>query len=383
MARGVLTLPLPGPPYPSQRPGGPRRQPTPPLPEFVAGPENHLAIAAVAGLFKHDGSPAAAPSGAANRTANSPPAAPTACPQSALFNPLVLYGPPATGKTHLAHALAHEWGRLHPDQRAVYVTAAALAGELSDAIETDGTLAWRRRYREASLLVIDDLAQLAAKPPAQSELLHTIDAVLARGGLLVVTCRSDPRRIARLSPALVGRLTGGLFVPLTLPGTAARLELLRMFVHALRLDVADETLHALADCLSASAPQLCEALLQLDHQARTRRRAIQPSDVRQALKSGTPRQPITLRTVTARAARYFGLKPSDLRGPSRRRALVAARDVAMYVARQLTGGSLEQIGRYFGGRDHTTVLHGCRKVAELLKSDASVREAVEHLQQTT
>jgi chromosomal replication initiator protein len=354
MVDGIVTIPLPGhamicvvpPDGESPRPSA--------LGQFLAGPENRLVEPSVRAVLERRAAP---------------------------FNPLVLYGPSGTGKSHLARGLAAAWKSRFPGQRVAYAMAADFARELADAIEAQAIDDFRHRYREAALAVFEDLADLVGKDAAQEELLHTLDALLYGGAQVVVTARTTPGGITGLLPGLQSRLTGGLTVPISPPGPAARLAIVQCLAQLREIDLAEPVAQLLADGFSGTVPELLGALLQLEVPARHDRQTIDARAVRQYLAERSASKHHQVREIAIATARHFSLKLADLRGSSRRRPVVAARDVAMYLTRRITRASLYQIGQFFGGRDHTTVLHSCHKAEELVKDDPAVRQALHELQQ--
>jgi chromosomal replication initiator protein len=292
------------------------------------------------------------------------------------FNPIVFHGPPGMGKTHLAMGLAAAWKSRSRQSQAVYVPAIDFARELADAIEEQAVGDFRTRYRQASLLAIDDVDLLCTKEGAQRELVYTIDALLESGGRVVLTSSTPPEDLTGLVPNLLGRLLSGLSVGLALPGVETRFAILSRLARSRQVAVGEAVLRLLADKLSAPVPALLGALHELELAARVDGGAITLERARQYLAQRTSSSRPTLGEIAVATARHLSLRLADLRGPSRRRAVVAARGVAMYLARTLTASSLKQIGTYFHGRDHTTVSHGCRKTERLLESDPAIRDAV-------
>jgi len=352
MANGVVTIPLPSQPLDgdSSAQDG-QRGPT--TLEFFAGPENCLIEPAIAGVLGRQPTP---------------------------YNPLVLYGPSGAGKSHLARGLAATWKLNFPQSRVAYTTAVDFAREMADAFETQAVEDFRARYRGASLTVFEDVGELAAKPAAQEELMRTLDAVIQQGGQVVVTASSAPCEIADFLPALQSRLSAGLCVPLALPGPDTRLAIIERWSNLREVEMADSLLKLLAKGLAGTVPELLGAMLQLEIPAREAGRPINAHQIRDLLSQRDSTTRPKLRDIANATARHFALRLSDLRGKSRRRAVVAARDVAIYLCRQLTRENLTRIGEYFGGRDHTTILHACRKAEELLQADPATRQAIDQLQ---
>jgi chromosomal replication initiator protein len=354
MADGIVMIPLAGHPMACDaRPGDQTDRPAV-LGHFLAGPENGLVEPAVHAVL--------------NR-------------QPCAYNPLVLYGPSGTGKSHLARGLAAAWKTRFPGQRVAYCLAIDFARELADAIVAQAVEDFRLQYRDAALAVFEDVGDLAAKDAAQEELLYTLDAILRKGGQVLVTAKAAPRELPGLTPGLQARLGSGLTVPLAQPGPNARLAILQRLAQLREIDLSDPVAQLLAEGLSGTVPELLGALIQLQVPARHDRQKIDTQAVREYLAQRNATRRPQVRQIALAAARHFSLKLADIRGSSRRRPVVAARDVAMFLARQLTKESLQHIGQYFGGRDHTTVMHACRKTEGLLTADPAIGQAVHELQQ--
>jgi chromosomal replication initiator protein len=328
----------------------------PALQHFFVGPENRLVEVAIrAVLDDSDG-------GASD------------------YNPLLLYGAPGTGKSHVALGLAAALRAQYP-RSVVDTTGIDFVRELTDAIETQTTEEFRRRYREARLVVIDDVTRLADSEVAQLEMLHTLDAVLAAGHGVIATASLPPGQWPRILPSLQSRFGAGLTVPLASPGLEARLAILQQMVRERQIPAAEAALGVLARGLEVTARELGGALGELHVRAKVDRAAIDAKAARTYLASRQEnRRRVDLTDIARATARSFSLNMSQLRSRSQRREVVTARGVAMYLARQLTDRSLAQIGVFFGGRDHTTVLHGCRKTEALLRTEPEVQQAVQRVQ---
>jgi chromosomal replication initiator protein len=321
---------------------------------FLAGAENRLLVEAVNSLLHEATSP---------------------------YNPLLLCGPPGCGKSHIAGGIAGRWR--DEDRHVVYVNGADFARSFAAAVETRSTAAWRSRHRDVSLFVLEDLTQLAGKQAALDELLQTIDALLRDASQIVLTSRLAPKHIPGMSEALAARLTGGLFLQVAPPGAAARLALVQQFAAHGGISLPESAARTLAEGLAATAPELSSALTEIHLESQLDSEPISVERVRRFIGGGARAGAVrpTVRSIAALSAKYFGLKVSELVSPTRRRAVVQARNVAIYLARHLAGNSLEQLGRYFGGRDHTTILHGYRTIETRARTDPSVRQALHELRQ--
>jgi chromosomal replication initiator protein len=317
---------------------------------LVVGPENRTLAEAVGSLLYESPSP---------------------------FNPMVLCGPPGTGKSHVARGLAGHWR--DQSRPVVYVTGADYARGLATAIERRGAAAWRTRQRSASLFVLEEIAQLAGKQAALAELLHTIDAVCGRNGQVVVTSRLPLDRLPAMPEALVARLVGGLVLQIAPPGTESRLKLVERFAAMRGEEMPAAAVRQLADGLAVTAPELFGAVTELSVQAKLDGDGITPDRVRRFLAERRGAVRPTVRSIASLSAKYFGLKVAELTSPTRRRAVVQARNVAIYLSRQLAGKSLEQLGKFFGDRDHTTILHGYRTIESRSRTDPEVRQALSEL----
>jgi chromosomal replication initiator protein len=321
---------------------------------FVAGPENHLVEIAVRSVLQ---------------------------PSQPDFCPILLYGSSGTGKTHLARGVHVAWKTAYPRHPAVYVPAVDFARELADAIDTQTVDDFASHYRELALLIIDDLHLLRGKTAAQEELLHTVDALLDAEGRILMTSRCAPAELKALLPGLLGRILAGLAVPVVPPGLEARLTLLKQYARGRSVVLPDSAARLLARELVGTAPELSGALNRLELSARVDDQTIDAEAIRLDLSRREDLRKPTVHQIALATAKQFAVTLRTLRSASRRRAVVAARGVAMYLARNLTNESLSQIGQYFGGRDHTTVSYGCHKIEEMLKDDSSMRQAVVQLKE--
>ena len=299
------------------------------------------------------------------------------------FNPLVVCGPGGVGKTSLAHALAAR-RRVRLGLKSVISTSGAdLARGLAHAIESDCVADFRSRYHRCELLLIDDLQRIGGKDAAQEFLLAAFESLLRRGSLVIVTLRQLPHATPGLHPMLSSRLTAGLVAPLALPGPLARRELVRQAAGRVNQPLHDDVVERLAgDALATrltTAAKLRHAVFELAIAAEVQRRPIRPAHVAKWLAQQLPEPKAVCRQVTAAVCQRVGLTAGDLKGKSRQQAVSDARGLAMYLVRRLSNASYAQIGKQFGSRDHTTVMHACRKFTDLVGRDEAVRNLAEEL----
>ncbi len=288
-------------------------------------------------------------------------------------NPLLFTGPSGTGKSTLARHLANQWSRDNSAVKTIVTTGADFARHYAVAVDTNATIDFEHKYRSVGLLLIDDLHELLDKPAAQLELLHMIDWLVERDRPVLLTMRTVGPDSKPLHPGLTSRVSSGLCVPLTEPGPAARREILSRIADAHELDLDEKTISLLVDQLSGTVAGLNNAVLQL---AADRNNRIDHNLARDFLDRQHQAKQPSIHEITRVVARQLSIKVSDIRGMRRTQSIVRARGVAMLLSRQLTNFTLEQIGKYFGGRDHTTVLHACKTTSALTQNDADIRETV-------
>ena len=228
-------------------------------------------------------------------------------------------------------------------------------------------------------MLIDDVHDLAGKRAAQQELAQFVDGFVAAGKQLVLTSLQLPGELLGFSEPLASRLSSGLCVPLAAPDTPARRVILLKLAALHELPLKRSAVQLLAEGLRGTVPNLYHAVVELEQAGRQRTNAFDDETIAEYLTDHVAKPPPKAREICKVTARYFRLKEASLRGPSRRASVVHARSLAMYLVRRLTDLTLEQIGASFGGRDHTTVLHACRKYEALVETDGEARHEVEDL----
>ena len=286
-----------------------------------------------------------------------------------------------SGKTIISLGLLAAWKTRFPKLPGIYATAIDFARELADAIQTQTTEEFGIRYRRAALFVLEDVDSLTGRRAAQRELIFTLDSLRTTGARVVLTAKRPPAELPGIASGLQSRLVGGLVVPLLPPGRNARLVILKRLARQQSVTLTDGAACILATAMNVTVPELCGAVKQLQMSARKQGGVIDAAVARSYLADHNGTRRLSLHNLALLTARYFSLKLADLQSASRRHAVVTARGVAMYLARSLTAESFEQIGRYFGGRDHSTVAYGCRRTEQRLKTEPEVRRAVLELQE--
>ncbi|WP_246146387.1 helix-turn-helix domain-containing protein [Rubripirellula lacrimiformis] len=300
-------------------------------------------------------------------------------------NPILLIGPSGAGKTAIAMHLAarqavHESIDSMP-AKVVHFPAIDFARQYAEAVAADDLPPLRSEMNDAPILVIDDLHLIADKPAAQDELAMRIESRTAAGMATILTCRRLPSEIRGLRPLLVSRVLPGLTIPIAIPTGATRLQLLRELALHFGLEIEQGLLEVLHDGLEDQLParSLEAALKQVSLWCRMHESGPTMEAIQSAIDRIGTTEEVTLPSITNAVARYFRMKSSEIRSSSRKQNLVRARSLAMYLARQMTGKSMHQIGDHFGGRDHTTVLHAIRKTQSLLENDSDLRRAADEV----
>jgi chromosomal replication initiator protein len=319
--------------------------------------------------------------GASNRFAHAAAVAVAEAPAKA-YNPLFIYGESGLGKTHLLHAIGAYAKELYGSVRVRYVSSEEFTNDFINSIRDDKASAFQRRYRDLDILLVDDIQFLENKERTQEEFFHTFNTLYNANKQIVITSDRSPKQLTTLEDRLRSRFEWGLMTDIQPPELETRIAILRKKAVQDRLNAPDDVLEYIASKISTNIRELEGALIRVTAFASLNR---QPVDLglaeivlKDLIPSGVSAE-ITAPTIMAQTAAYFSLTIDDLCGTSRSRALVNARQIAMYLCRELTELSLPKIGQTFGGRDHTTVMHADRKIRELMAERRSIYNQVNEL----
>ncbi len=319
--------------------------------------------------------------GSSNRFAHAAALAVAEMPAKS-YNPLFIHGDAGLGKTHLLHAIGNYVRENFAGRRIRYVSTETFLNEFVDAIRNNTTTNFKRRYRDCDVLLIDDVQFMEGKEALQEEFFHTFNHLYAASKQVVLTSDRAPKSIATLEDRLRSRFLSGLITDVQPPELETRLAILQKKLEREPAAVPDEVLEFIATNVSDNIRELEGALIRvtaygsLNRQPLTRELAEHVlSDI---VKAGQPR-PITPQQILETTASTFGFSVDDLCGPSRRRPLVIARQIGMYLFRDLTDYSFPAIAREFGGRDHTTVMHAVEKISSLMKERRQIFDQVNDL----
>ncbi|MBC6906129.1 chromosomal replication initiator protein DnaA [Saccharophagus sp. K07] len=300
------------------------------------------------------------------------------------YNPLFIYGGVGLGKTHLMHAVGNALINRRPNAKVVYLHSERFVADMVKALQLNAINDFKRYYRSVDALLIDDIQFFAGKERSQEEFFHTFNALLEGGQQIILTCDRYPKEINGLEERLKSRFGWGLTVAIEPPELETRVAILMKKAQQAAMDLPNDAAFFIAQRIRSNVRELEGALKRVIANAHFTGRPISIDLVREALKDLLALQDrlVSIDNIQRVVAEYYKIKVSDLHSKRRSRSVARPRQVAMHLAKELTNHSLPEIGDAFGGRDHTTVLHACRKIKELLDSDADIREDVKNLLRT-
>jgi chromosomal replication initiator protein len=300
---------------------------------------------------------------------------------SAAYNPLFIYGGVGLGKTHLLHAIGDRLRHAQPQLRIEYLSTEKFTNELIAAIRYDKTQEFRQRYRTIDLLLIDDIQFLSGKERTQEEFFHTFNDLYESHRQIVLSSDRSPKEIPEIEERLRSRFEWGLIADIQPPDFETRVAILKKKAELDRVPLPDDVAFFIANKVKSNIRELEGSLVRIRAFCSLTGRELTLDLAQEVLANiwGHEERLISLEDILRRVSEVFGVKQADLRSKTRTKAVAFPRQVAMYIARQMTSDSYADIGRGFGGKDHTTVLHAFHKIEALLREDPKFQKTLEHI----
>ncbi|MEK6714457.1 MAG: chromosomal replication initiator protein DnaA [Candidatus Omnitrophota bacterium] len=318
--------------------------------------------------------------GPSNRFANAAALAIVDAPAKA-YNPLSIYGGVGLGKTHLMQAICLAVYKRNPKIKTAYTTSESFTNELIDAIRNHSTSTFRAKYRNVDILLIDDIQFIAGKEATQEEFFHTFNTLYDNHKQIVMSSDRPSKEIPNLQERLTSRFSWGLVTDIQPPDFETRVAILRKKVELEPFNVPDEVIYFIAERIKTNIRELEGALIRVAAYSSLEEKDISLSLAQEVLKDmfKETKKTITIELIQRSVAEFFNLTAGELKNKRRNKLLVSARQIAMYLTRELTNHSLPDIGEAFGGKDHTTVLYACNKIKGLLKQDKKISDIIHKL----
>ncbi|MFH1856200.1 MAG: chromosomal replication initiator protein DnaA [Candidatus Omnitrophota bacterium] len=319
--------------------------------------------------------------GPSNRFAHAAALAVAESPANA-YNPLFIYGGVGLGKTHLMQAIGQYLLKNNSQAKTLYISSEKFTNQLISSIQNRSTLNFRNSYRTVDVLLIDDIHFIAGKESTQEEFFHTFNALYDSRKQIVISSDRPPKEIPGLEERLVSRFEWGLVTDVQPPDLETRIAILKKKAEKEVVEVPNDVAFFIADRIKANIRELEGALIRVVAYALLIGKKINVDLVKEVLKETLLQEEekrITIEAIQKKVAEYFDIRLSDMTTKRRTQAIAYPRQIAMYLTRNLTDFSLPKIGEAFGGRDHTTVLHACEKLQQLLKTNTNTKNLLNHL----
>jgi len=321
--------------------------------------------------------------GSSNRFAHAASLAVAELPSDA-YNPLFLYGGVGLGKTHLMHAIGHHIMQHNPGTRIMYITSESFTNQLIDAIARKSNQEFRDRFRTVDVLMVDDIQFIAGKTATQEEFFHTFNELHNAGKQIIICSDRPPKDIATLEERLRSRFEWGLIADIQKPDYETRIAILQKKAQLEHIDVSDEVLHYIAEKIESNIRELEGSLTRVNAMAMLSGSPLTLEVAREALDHILPAaqvKTVTPEGIIKTVTEYYKVTEADIVSQKRNREVARARQVAMYLIRELTQMSTTRIGDMFGGRDHSTVMYACEKIQEMEQKDAALKRELDYLRE--
>jgi chromosomal replication initiator protein len=298
------------------------------------------------------------------------------------FNPLYIYGDTGLGKTHLMHAIGHAIIRNNPEARVVYLSTEKFTNDFIQALQENGMVKFRQRYRHADVMLLDDIQFLAGKERIQEEFFHTFNDLFESGKQIVLSSDRRASEIQKLEARLVSRFEWGLPTDIQAPDLETRIAILRSKAATLKCGLPEPIMQFIAQNITKNIRRLEGALIKVASYSALSNKPLDLATTERLLHDMLVEQAqsiLTIETIQKRVADHFQIRHSDMTSKRRPNNIAIPRQAAMYLARTLTKHSLQEIGDAFGGRDHGTVIHACKAMDNMMEQDTSMRSSIEFL----
>lgn len=297
-------------------------------------------------------------------------------------NPLFIYGGAGLGKTHLLHSMAHYVLSKHPDYRIIYVTSEEFTNELVRSIQHKQGESFKNKYRNIDMLLIDDIQFIVNKESTQEEFFHTFTTLYESKKQIVISSDKPPKDINGLEDRLITRFKAGLTVDIQPPNYETRMAILKKRAELDNIKVDDESLNYIATNIKSSIRELEGALKQIYNFSRLRKQTINFNLTKEALEniiSPEEKRPVTCELIIETVAEHFNISPDDIKSTKRNKEIAYPRQICMYLCRKMTADSLQAVGNSLGKKDHTTIIHGEKKISDDLKKDENLQNTIDVL----
>src|ERR1700687_862797 len=297
------------------------------------------------------------------------------------YNPLFLYGGVGMGKTHLMQAVGHLIKQRNPAMRLTYISAEKFTNEVINSLRFDRMISFRDRFRSMDVLLVDDIEFIAGKERTQEEFFHTFNALHDLQKQIVLSSDCPPKEIAAIEERLRSRFEWGLIADIQPPDLETKIAILQKKAESERFDLADDVAEFIARSIKSHVRELAGALTRLTGFSSLSGGGVNLPTAQQVLKNiiATQEKKVTIELIQRRVGEQFGLREQDLKVRSNTKAIAFPRQIAMYLVKQLTSASLPEIGRQFGGKHHTTVLHSINKIDALRRNDKDLNRTINKL----